>query len=119
MNDYAPGTTKFNNIAKAYGTAAANEAHRIASNGGDSADVTLALNKYRKQVDICSQSTLGNFWDQITTDPLGAPLQSANNTIGNTVKSFFKNPWVLLAIAVLVWGWLGFPGLNSIKKKFA
>jgi hypothetical protein len=119
-NEYAPGSTKYANLAKTYGTAAADEAYQVARSGGERWEITAALNKYRPQyAEPGSTSTFGNFWSQITTDPLAAPLESANNHIGNAILGVLKNPWVLLVLALLVWWKLGFPGAPALKKHFA
>lgn len=52
-----------------------------------------------------SSSTAGNLFDQLTTDPLGAPLDSANSALstlfGNTALAFLRNPAVLLVLVVI------------------
>lgn len=118
QSEYQPGGWRYNNIATNYGTSAADAAAKVAASGGEQSDVTVALNKYRSQyADPGSESTLGNFWRQITTDPLAAPLESANNQIGNAVSAVFRNPWVLLALALLIFHLLG--GFDMLKRKFA
>ena len=71
-----------------------------AARTGDKYSVGQAIEqaKYGKPLDA---STLSQLVGQLTTDPLGAPLESANRAIGNTVFSFLKNPWVLLAVGAL------------------
>lgn len=65
-----------------------------------------------------SESTLGNFADQITLDPLAAPLESANRQIANAVANVFKNPFVLLTVAALVFYLLGgFTWLKGILAR--
>jgi hypothetical protein len=63
-------------------------------------------------------NTLGIFTNQIVTDPLAAPLASANNILGNSFLSLLKNPWVMVTIAAAVF-FVVFDGINLIKKKLA
>lgn len=62
-----------------------------------------------------SESTLGNFWKQLTTDPLAAPLESANAQISKAVGNVFKNPFVLVSLLVLGFGLLG--GFDWLGRK--
>lgn len=62
-------------------------------------------------------------WKQLTTDPLGAPLDSANEFVGtlttNTAVAFLRNPWVLAVLALVglaLWThYLGWPRMLRIK----
>lgn len=76
-----------------YGTQGAN-AIATAAQSGDEAAINQALTQV-KYGDPLPTSTAAIFGNQIATDPLGAPLASANNVLGNTFLSFLKNPWVL------------------------
>jgi hypothetical protein len=122
---YAPGSTKYANIAARYGIAAAEEAYRIALAGGQVGDISQAMARYNSGADQTAlygygnTSSVGEFFDQVTTDPLAAPLESANRHIGNVVFGLFKNPFVLVTVALLIWWKLGFPGAPALKKKFA
>lgn len=114
---YQPGGDIYAKLESQYGTAGANRV-AIADASGAPYAVNDALTAI-KYGDRLPDSTAAIFYDQVTTDPLAAPLASANNVLGNSVLSFLKNPWVLILVLVLVWGWLGFPGLGGLKKKFA
>jgi hypothetical protein len=116
--EYAPGGWRYNNLAKTYGTGAANAAAEIAADGGEQWEISEALNRYRPQyADPGSESTLGNFFQQITTDPLAAPLESANNQLGNIVAGVFRNPWVLIAVVLVIFHLLG--GFDYVKRRIA
>lgn len=119
---YAPGGASYNGIRNAYGQAAADEAYRLSLTVADRSQITEAMNKYRAQYSNPNEGTesfWGNLWTQLTTDPLAAPLESANNQLGKAVWNVVKNPWVLLVVALLVWWKLGFPGAPALRKKFA
>jgi hypothetical protein len=112
---YQPGGDIYSKFVSQYGRAGAD---RIAA--ADASGVPYAVNDALAEVrngPRLNDSTASNFWDQITTDPLKAPLDSANDQIGKAVANFFKNPWVLFALALLIWGWLGAPGLGRLKQK--
>lgn len=64
-----------------------------------------------------STSAADNFLEQITTNPLGAPLDSANGILSNTLLSFLKNPAVLVAVAVLLFLALG--GFSWAQRQIA
>lgn len=108
---YQSGGDIYNTIATRYGTAGAD---RVAAAALSQDPVTInqayTLVKYGPPA---SESTLGIFADQIFSDPLAAPLESANRQIGLAAWNFLKNPWVLAALAVGVWVWLGMPGLKK------
>lgn len=52
---------------------------------------------------VGSTSTFGNFYNQITTDPLNAPLASADNLLKNSLASLFKSwtGWLILGAVAL------------------
>ncbi len=51
-------------------------------------------------------STGSIFWQQVTTDPFAAPLESANaglgTVLGSAIKGLFANPWVLIVVVAAV-----------------
>lgn len=57
------------------------------------------------------------FGEQLATDPLGAPLEAANRTLGNTFLSFLKSPWVLLTLGLVLFFALG--GFSFLKRQLA
>lgn len=101
-SQYAIGTPNWNAVAAAQGTDAAN------------AQWQAAIDAERNQTPL-DTSTWSIFGNQIITDPLAAPLGGANNLIGNSVLSFLKNPWVVAAVAVAIFGALG--GFGWIGRK--
>jgi hypothetical protein len=104
MNRYAPGGDIYEAIAAQHGRAAADRVWQ-AQESGRSGAVAEALAAIRFGAPL-SESTLGILAGQLVTDPLGAPLDSANRAIGNltwnTIKAFLRNPWVLLAVVVVL-----------------
>ena len=121
ISRYQNGGDIYNTLASSYGTIAADLVAAAAATGSD-ASVQSVLENVRTNAGYVtgqkSTSTLGIFADQILTDPLAAPLKSANNALGNSFLSVLKSPWVMLAGVILLfsvmggWGWLG-------KKVFA
>lgn len=105
-----------------YGYAAAERVAAAAETGSLTA-VNATLSDIRRGVTPASYpgaddtSTAGLFWQQITTDPFAAPLDSANNQIGNVFKNIFRNPFVLLALVGVVFYLVG--GFDWIKRKVA
>lgn len=75
------------------------------------------LSDWRRGTDagdyIGSDSTLENFWEQITTDPLDAPLDGFNRILKNSFISLLGNPFVL--ILSIVGGYFLF---RWLAKKF-
>lgn len=117
---YAPGGASYNNIATTYGIAAAETAYRVSLTASQRSEITDALNQYRSQYSNPNEGTdsyFGNLWTQLTTNPLQAPIESANNQIGNVVVDVLKNPWVLATIALLIFHALG--GFDWLKRKLA
>ena len=96
------GTDKANTIADA-------------ALSGDETKINAAIVQ-AKYGNALNTSTGSLFYNQITTNPLAAPLESANKLLGNTFLSFLKNPWVLGTAALLVFFFV-FDGVNIIKGK--
>ena len=109
---YQPGGDIYARLADVYGKAGADYA---AARAGDTVTLNQALsdlktaarsgtpvaevaNKYTG-----STSTLGLFLNQITTDPLAAPLDSLNDQVGKAVWNVVKNPFVLALVVGAVW----------------
>lgn len=107
---YQPGGDIYARLASQYGQAGADRVARADASGVPYAvnDALVAI----RHGDPLSTSTTGIFLDNITSDPLGAPLESANNQIAKAVGNLFKNPWVLLVVAVVIitqldgWAWI-------------
>lgn len=107
---YAPGGDIFDSIAANYGRDAAQRVF-AAYSSRESGAVATALGEIRNGPATGSSSALANLANQLATDPLGAPLEAANRTLGNTVLSFLRAPLVLLALALVLFLWLGGAGL--------
>lgn len=114
INRYQPGGDIYASLETQYGTDKANAIAQAALTG-DETKINAALTQ-AKYGNPLNTSTAGIFYDQITTDPLAAPLASLNTALGNTIFSFLKNPWVLVTIAAVVFFFV-FDGVNIIKGK--
>ena len=97
---YAPGGDIFDSLAASYGRDAAQRVF-AAHQSGEPGAVARILGEL-KHGPTGSTSTLSILAEQLATDPLGAPLAAANRTLGNTVLSFLKAPWVLLLVVVVL-----------------
>jgi len=62
-------------------------------------------------------STAKLFLQQITTNPLAAPLEGVNKILGKTFLSFLTSPWVLLALGLALFVMFG--GLDLVKRRVA
>jgi hypothetical protein len=118
INRYQPGGDIYATLQSQYGTGGA-DAIATAARSGDETQVNAAIvaAKYGAPLDT---STADILVQQLTTNPLAAPLGVANNILGNTVVSFLKSPWVLGALVVAGFFLLG--GKDLLKgwlKKLA
>ena len=116
---YQPGGDLYAAIQEQFGTAAANAAAAAARVDDDGRTLRFTLSNIRSGNYAVGSatpgaSTLGNFWTQITTDPLAAPLDTANAQLGKAVWNVFKNPWVLLSVAAAVFYAVG--GFTWLRK---
>lgn len=102
-------------LKSAYGKAGADSV-AIADASGEPYAINDAITAL-KYGDKKNDSAVSIFVDQVTTDPLAAPLESANDQIGKAVANVFKNPWVLIALAVFVAYQLG--GFTWLRKQLA
>lgn len=77
---------------------------------GDRTAITEALARLRFGEPL-DESTARIFWSQIRSDPFDAPLSSLNKGFGTVFKSaglgLLKNPWVLVALAAVVFFAIG------------
>jgi len=89
---------------------------------GDETQINAALTLYSGTstptvaVPLANTSTASILGHQLATDPLAAPLASANTLLGNTFLSFLKNPMVLLTIGLVAFFFV-FDGLNILKNQ--
>ncbi|MDE2100738.1 MAG: hypothetical protein KGL39_26065 [Patescibacteria group bacterium] len=104
---YQPGGDIYATLVSQYGQQAAAQIAQAASTGDRTVLGNAIENAKGVAANTGSTSTLVNFWNQITTDPLAAPLQGANSIIGNSFLSLLKNPWVLGTLALVLFTWLG------------
>lgn len=130
QSSYARGGDYYNALSDQFGPDAANYVAQAAATGDEIA-LNYALSAARTSkrtgtpVALVDQTyypnadrvtTLGNFVNQIATDPLAAPLDSLNNQLKNATKNVFGNPFVLLlviaGIAALVIYAGGFSGVK-------
>lgn len=110
INRYQPGGDLFGKIEAQYGYAAAQKV-AAAARTGNSRNVTDVIVMLRHGSALPESTTL-ILAKTLVTDPLGAPLDAANQaitTLGkNTLFAFFRNPTVvgvliLLGFAAFVW----------------
>jgi hypothetical protein len=115
LQRYAPGGDIYADLQTQYGTAAANQVYAAAQTGDNNGEVAAALAQIRYGAPA-DTSTADAFVDQITTDPLGAPLSGLNTLLSNSIFDFFKNPAVLVTLGLIVFFVLG--GGAVIQKHF-
>jgi hypothetical protein len=114
IDRYAPGGDIYKTLAEQYGTAAAQKVYQAALSGVDGA-IAAALGEVRNGPPL-NDSTAAAFLDQVETNPLAAPLSGVNNLLGNSVLSFLKSPYVLAALGIGIFFWLG--GADLIRGWF-
>lgn len=113
---YQPGGDIYKSVAAAYGAGAANHVASVAFSG-DRADVTDALTTIRNGPNTGSTSLVGNFINQITHDPLQAPIAAAlgqgsggpglgTGTTGKVVKGVTTIGIILLVLY----------GINTVSR---
>jgi hypothetical protein len=114
---YQPGGDIYAQLDAKYGRGGALIVAQAARTG-DRFAVNNAIERVRYG-ERMSESTARIFWGQITTDPFDAPLASLDKTLqasaGSLIKNIFKNPWVLLLVAALVFH--AFGGFNWLGNK--
>jgi hypothetical protein len=92
---WQPGGDIYAQVVAAYGVDAAN-ACAAAATTGDRTQVTAALESIKYGQPL-QDSTAALFLDQITSDPLAAPLASADGLIRKTLLAFAASPFVAIA----------------------
>jgi hypothetical protein len=108
-------------IESQHGQSAA-DAVAAAALSGDETQINSVLTLYTgtstptTAVPLADTSTADIFTNQILTDPLAAPLESANKILGNTFFSFLKNPWVLVTVALVVFFFV-FDGIAILRNQ--
>jgi hypothetical protein len=117
---YQPGGDIYASLLADYGRNGALLVSQAALSG-DSRRVTEAIAQVRNGARL-TESAAALFVKQITTDPLGAPLDAANRQLsalaGNTALAFLRNPMVLLVLAVIGFGvWINFFGFPRFLRR--
>lgn len=114
---YQHGGDLYSEVEARYGSAAARRVAAAAATG-DLTQLNLALSNARQgRTDgPLNESTLGLFAQQISTDPLAAPLQGLNRTLGRSFLALLQSPWVLLSLALIVAWKLGVFERLAAKK---
>ena len=111
LGRYAPGGDIYGKLSAAYDSLAADKVYAAAKLGRR--ELTEAIAQVRSGPARGNTSAVGNFLELLVTDPFGAPTDRANDFLGNTFASLFRNKWVLLVLALLVlhffgvFGWIG------------
>ncbi len=106
---YQPGGDIYAQLEGQYGRNAALLIAQAAQTADrDALNEAIARVRHGEKLD---ESTAQIFWHQITTDPFDAPLDTLNKGLGTVFKSaglgLLKNPWVLLAIAAVIFFAIG------------
>jgi hypothetical protein len=112
---YQPGGDIYAKLAAQYGATKAN-AIAVAALTGDHTAINAAIVRAKYGADK-NTNTAKIFVDQILTDPLAAPLENVNSVLANTIKSIFKNPWVLFSAGLIVIYLFG--GFDWLKRRIA
>lgn len=107
---YQPGGDIYQTLLLQYGQTSADAIAAAAETGDNNGEVAAAIAqaKYGAPAD---DSTADAFITQITTDPLGAPLDDLESglqtIVGNSAIDFLKSPIVLIGIGAVVFFSLG------------
>lgn len=115
VDRYSPGGDIYQGLAATYGVNAANSVYQAAMSG-DRQNIIDAMEKVRYGSAPASTSTAAIFWNQISTDPLAAPLAGINKLAVNTLFDFLKSPGILFIGAVALFFYMG--GTSLLKGKF-
>lgn len=121
---YQPGGDLFATLQDRYGHNIAQRAAQLAADD-DPEELQRLLSDarpggYNIGDPLLNDSTLGNFVDQLTTDPLAAPLDSLNEQLKKAVQNVVGNPFVLAAVVfglLVLLAWLG--GLSGVRRRLA
>lgn len=113
LQRYSPGGDIYASLRTRYGYEAAEDVSFAAKAdfaSGENGEVASTLARIRNGPPL-NDSATEIFFDQITTDPLAAPLDAANRQLGNAAFAVLRNPWVVLAVVVVVL--LQFPAVRK------
>jgi hypothetical protein len=115
ISRYQRGGDIYQTLLTQYGQANA-DAIANAALSGDETQVNAAIvqAQYGQPLNTSTGSIL---YQQLTTDPLGAPLQSLNTGLTNTMISLLKSPAVLVTLGVAAFLFLG--GADWIRRNLA
>lgn len=116
VSRYQPGGDIYGSISSQYGPGAADRVASAAMSGSR-ADVTSAMASIRNGPAVGSTSTTVNFFNQITSDPLQAPIAAAlgqgssgPGLGGGTTSTLVKGVMGIGALALILYG------LNTFAK---
>lgn len=124
LTRYAPGGDLFEQLTNDYGREVATRVYSAALLNDDGRTFRALLSELnageqgRKGLGTTADldaSTASNFVSQIINDPLAAPLEAANRQLGKGVWNLFKNPFVLVTVAAVIFFALG--GWGVLKRK--
>lgn len=107
-NPYYPGNAAWNGAEQRFGNAWAKRIYMasLIDDGGVTLRNTLndavQAERGRDFARPGSDSTLDNFIEQVTTDPLAAPLDSLNDQLGKAAWNVLRNPFVLVVVVAVV-----------------
>lgn len=110
---YQPGGDIYNTIVSQYSQSTADAAAQAALSGDETA-INAVLRNSTYGADL-NTSTLDIFTNQILTDPLAAPLASAESLLRASGLDFLKSPAVLITIGIAAFFALG--GATLIERK--
>lgn len=115
---YQPGGDLYAQLVTQYGQTNA-DAIAAAAATGDETEVNTAFgNATLGPNNTGSTSTVVNLYDQLTTNPLAAPIADANTLItnsassvnsllGNSITSILTNPAILISLALALFFFFG------------
>ena len=115
VDRYLPGGDIFAQLEAQYGFDAAYSIAEAASTADPTA-VNAALVKVKFGNNLPTD-TFNIFLDQITTDPLAAPLGALDGQLSKAVMNLLKNPFVLGALALGLF--FAFGGADVIRRKLS
>jgi len=105
---------QINEASTAAGRYSQDAQDRIANNYGS--QNTIGVDAQSREID----AAFGEGWNdgkKNVTGFVGGIFKTAGDVLGSVLLGIPF--WVWAIAAVGVWGWLGFPGLSRLKKKFA
>ena len=112
---YQSGGDIYASLQTTYGTTAA-DTIATAALSGDETQINAALVQVKFGAPL-ETSTSTILADQLLTDPLAAPLESAEKVASNSIVDFLKSPAVMLILGIALFLYLG--GIGYLTRKLA